>query len=341
MDWKFIITTSISIIAVIIAFLQYRAKKEEEKKIESLKVLVGVLRGWREYIQSAVNANIIIRNGLRGRTDEGKSVSQFSSNDDAISAVEVHGSYLNGLHVSAERQISEIEKIFNQNKKSARTANWLSVILVIFTLGILVFLFFSRAEIAVSPNVQLGAANSFIALKLPIDILGALIGGIIGLLLVLLWDWISHPKVRFLGFVHEQVNFGTLYKLRFKITGRQNPGICQLEIQWNGNSVKAKWDEASNPLENDQLDKFRAELVPITFYQPLFLQQEYKVPIVHQENNNGQQLSVFSGWWFGKKKGYGPDPSVSMDTELTLVLSGNNFQWSKKVKVSEITDERS
>ncbi|MEW5805173.1 MAG: hypothetical protein AB1721_00355 [Patescibacteria group bacterium] len=341
MDWKFIITTTISVAAVIIAFLQYRGKKEEEKKIESLKVLVGVLKGWREYIQSAVNANIIIRNGLRGRTDESTSVPCFSSNDDAVNAVEVHGSYLNGLHVSAERQITEIERIFNQSKKSIKITNWLSAILLILILSTFGFWVFSQIEIAVVPNSQSVIANSLVALKLPVDILGALAGGAVGLILVLIWDWISRPKVKFLGFISEQVNFGTLYKLRFKITGRQNPGICQLEIRWNGNSVKAKWDETPNPLENDQMNQFRAELVPATFYQPLFLQQEYKVPIVHRENNYGQQLSVFSGWWFGRNNGYDPNPSVDRDTELTLILSGNNFQWSKKVKVSEITNERS
>ena len=114
--------------------------------------------------------------------------------------------------------------------------------------------------------------GDFITFELPIDILAALMGGLVGLALVRGWDWYTQPKVKFLCFVREDVNFGTLHKLKFKIVGKQNPGICQLEIQWDGNSVKAKWDETPNPLENDRPTQFRAELVPTTFYQPLFLQ---------------------------------------------------------------------
>jgi hypothetical protein len=336
MDWKFIITTLISAVSTVIAFLQYRAKKEEEKKIESLKVLVGVLRGWREYIQSAVNANIIIRNSLRGRTDEDKSVSQYSSLQDVIPAVESHGSYLNGLHVSAERQISEIKKVFGQGKKTIRIADWLLAILMTLVLGLLGFWLFSQIETDTLSNSQSIIVNSFIALKFPVDILGALVGGVVGLLLVLFWDWISRPRVSFLGFNKVNVNFGDLYKLRFKLSGRKKPGICQLEIQWNGKSVKAKWDEAPNPLKNDDLNEFRPELVPATFYQTLFIEKEYQVPILHEDNGN---LSIFSGWWFGRNNGYGDDPTINEEDKITLILSGNNFQWRKTFKISKIIDE--
>src|SRR3989337_2964907 len=110
-DIKFWITTAISLATLIFAFWQYKAKKEEEKKVEALKILLGTVKGWREYIQSAANANTLLRNHTRGTTDEGESVKKFSSLDDIESVVEINGAYLNGLHIVAERQLEEINKI--------------------------------------------------------------------------------------------------------------------------------------------------------------------------------------------------------------------------------------
>ena len=116
MDYKFWLSILVppiisAIVAITIAFWQYRKRKEEEKKVEALKVLVGVVKGWREYIQSAANANTLLRNHTRGTTDEGESVKKFSSLDDIESVVEINGAYLNGLHIGAERQLEEINKI--------------------------------------------------------------------------------------------------------------------------------------------------------------------------------------------------------------------------------------
>ncbi len=170
--------------------------------------------------------------------------------------------------------------------------------------------------------------------KLPVEILSGIFGGFIGLLLVEIWDLIKRPKVQFSGFKSTKVNFGTLHKLNFRIHGKQHPGICQLEIQWNSKSVKAKWDETPNPLENDDLNKFKPELVPATFYQPLFLEKDYFVPIIHEDDE--KQLSIFSGWWFGRKFGYGPDPKIDKKQKIVLTLSGNNFEWKKEFFIEDI-----
>ncbi len=180
--------------------------------------------------------------------------------------------------------------------------------------------------------------HDLIIFKLPMDLLGALMGGIVGFVLVKLWDLYSKPKVKILGFVNTNFNCGgELIKLKFKITGKQNPGVCQLELQWCDNSVKAKWDEAPNPIKNDDCNEFKPELVPATFYQPLFLNKEYNVPIIHKENiNSVEKFTVFSGWWFGREKGYGPDPSIKKCCRLKITLSGNNFEYSKEYKVKKI-----
>ena len=177
-------------------------------------------------------------------------------------------------------------------------------------------------------------ACSIFKFSLPIDLASALIGGIIGLILIEVWDWIRRPKVKALGVVQVNINFGILYKLKFKIMGKQHPGICELKIEWDNKSVNAKWDEAPNPLQNDDMNNFRSELVPATFYQPLFLNKEYTIPIIHRDKN--ENLSIFSGWWFGRNAGYGPNPDITEGNKITLILSGNNLEWKKSFKVKDI-----
>ncbi|MDP4011840.1 MAG: hypothetical protein Q8P72_06480 [Candidatus Roizmanbacteria bacterium] len=113
-DIKFIITTTISLAALIFAFWQYKAKKEEEKKVEALKVLLGTVKGWREYIQSAANANTLLRNHIRGTTDENKEVTKFTSLDDVESTVEINGVYLNGLHIGVQKELEEIVRVLKE-----------------------------------------------------------------------------------------------------------------------------------------------------------------------------------------------------------------------------------
>jgi len=189
--------------------------------------------------------------------------------------------------------------------------------------------------------------------RFPIDLLSAIAGGIVGLILVEIWDKIKKPKVKYKFFRWEKVNFGYLLKIHFMLIGKQHPGICQLEIKWDNKSVLAKWDESPAPLEvveenGKQVDivqdedgdwvakKFLPHSVPATYYQPLFLNKEYAVPILYKKENGATKFEIFSGWWFGRKEGYGPDARVTEDTKLTLILSGNNFEWREAISIKDI-----
>jgi len=68
------------------------------------------------------------------------------------------------------------------------------------------------------------------------------------------------------------------------------------------------------------------------------LNQYYSVPIINIDYENN--VTVFDGWWFGKrlKLPYGPDPLVNKDTKLKLVMKGNELSWSKELTVQEIVD---
>jgi len=103
-----------AIVAIAIAFWQYKKRKEEEKKVEALKVLLGIVRGWREYVQSAAGANTTLRNHIRGTDNDGKNVKKFSTLDDIESTVEVMGNYLNGLHVGVQKELEEIEQVLKE-----------------------------------------------------------------------------------------------------------------------------------------------------------------------------------------------------------------------------------
>jgi hypothetical protein len=102
-----------TIVSLFIAINEFRKRKNEEKKVEALKVLFGTVKGWREYIQSAANANTLLRNHIRGSNAEGKKVTKFSSLDDVESAVETNGAYLNGLHVGVQKELEVIENTIN------------------------------------------------------------------------------------------------------------------------------------------------------------------------------------------------------------------------------------
>ena len=117
--WIQVVVPSVisAIVAIAIAIWQYGKRKDEEKKVESLKVLFGTVRGWREYIQSAANANSVLRDHIRGKTDDGKEVTKFSSMDDVEAAVDTNGNYLNGLHVGVQQELEVIEKVLSENKK--------------------------------------------------------------------------------------------------------------------------------------------------------------------------------------------------------------------------------
>lgn len=167
-----------------------------------------------------------------------------------------------------------------------------------------------------------------------IDVPGILIGFVLGVVSPYVVDRLWRPRVRAVAFVRDAgFNLGPLYKLRFTLRGRSVPGFCCLRIEWSGGSVFAKWDEAPNPLAGDDPNRFRPELVPATFFQPLFLRRQYTVPILIEREG---RVEVFSGWWFGRPVGYGPDPAVARGETIRLTLLGGGFEWSRDFTVDQV-----
>ncbi len=182
---------------------------------------------------------------------------------------------------------------------------------------------------------------SIFSFKIPIDLAAALVGGIIGLLLVLFWNWLTKPRVLCWNyrFIEEKVNFGTLYKIRLRVWGLRSPGFCEFQIHWCGNMVRGKWDDLPNPLRKDNPEKFEPAYVPQTFFLPLMIGEQYSIPIIHK--NKSGRLTIFSGWWFGRNLSlpYGPDPEVNNKTPLKLILKGNDLNWQKNFTVEEIINK--
>lgn len=108
-------------------------------------------------------------------------------------------------------------------------------------------------------------------------------------------------------------------------------------LEWKGKRVFAKWDELPNPLVDDLYAEngrnFRAEFVPNTFYLPLTVEREYEIPIIVRKSNN---YEVFSGWWFGKGRGYGPDPTVTENDKIIIRFYGETKIFQKTYKVKDI-----
>jgi hypothetical protein len=68
------------------------------------------------------------------------------------------------------------------------------------------------------------------------------------------------------------------------------------------------------------------------------LGEYYTIPAFYIDSANN--ITIFDGWWFGKrlKLPYGPDLTVNKNTELKLVLRGNGLSWTKKLTVQKIID---
>lgn len=182
--------------------------------------------------------------------------------------------------------------------------------------------------------------------QFPIDLASAFIGGLIGLALVLIFEFFTKPRIYPWDwkFIKEDFNLGFSadpginYKIIFKISGLRSPGFCEVKIRWCGNIVRAKWDEAPNPLSNDNPKLFTPELVPQTYLNTVMLKEFYSVPIFNIDPNN--KITIFDGWWFGKRLGlpYGPHPEVNKNAKVEISIKGNELDWNKEFHIANIIE---
>lgn len=182
--------------------------------------------------------------------------------------------------------------------------------------------------------------------NIPIDVISAITGGLIGLFLVIVYEAFTKPRIYPWNWkiIKEDFNLGFSedpgenYKIKFKVCGLRSPGFCVVKIIWSGNVVKAKWDDVPNPLRNDNPNEFVAELVPQTYLNTIMLEEFYAVPIFNIDKNN--KISIFDGWWFGKRLNmpYGPNPVIDKYIEVKIEIKGNELSWKKKFSVQEIID---
>lgn len=190
----------------------------------------------------------------------------------------------------------------------------------------------------VVPEVTITLSNPIdVPNAIAVGLVGFIVGIISGILVTYGLAWLQRPRVQFLGFTEDdKFNLGSLYRFRFRLKGSTNPGLSCLQIQWPEGSVLGKWDEAPNPLANDR--QFKPELVPATFYQPLFFGKEYSIPVIIKPKGK-EQFEVFSGRWFGQGLGYGTDPRIGNPqiTSICLTLfGGGGLIYCKDFKVSDI-----
>lgn len=174
-------------------------------------------------------------------------------------------------------------------------------------------------------------------LEMSIDWPNALVGALVGWILGFAFDrlilWSRRVKVEFVGFESVQTNFGTLYKMQFKLKGHEDPGECSCELKANDYTTFAKWDESPNPLREDRLTDFVPEMVPMTFHQRLHVGREYHLPFIVKVEN---ELFVFDGWWFGRSVGYYKQPPLGHQSTLSASIRGSGFAWSRTFTIDDI-----
>lgn len=171
----------------------------------------------------------------------------------------------------------------------------------------------------------------------PTGIANAFLGGAIGLMLVIFWECVKRPRIYFKDFIKkDDFNYKEtkyLYKIRIGISGIEYPGLSEFKIVWKYGSVKAKWDEKPNPLEGDNSDIFLPELVPQTMQNFIVEKKVYEIPIIHEDSYGTK--TVFSGWWFGRDKGYGIDVPIVCNNcvlEFEFISEKIKKKWACKVK---------
>lgn len=167
----------------------------------------------------------------------------------------------------------------------------------------------------------------------PNALVGALVGWILGFAFDRLILWSRRVKVDFVGFESVQTNFGTLYKMRLKLKGHEDPGECSCELKANDYTTFAKWDESPNPLRQDRLNDFLPEKVPETFHQRLHIGREYHLPFLVKVEN---EIFVFDAWWFGRSVGYYTQPPLKHESALSASIRGRGFAWTRTFTIGDI-----
>ena len=84
--------------------------------------------------------------------------------------------------------------------------------------------------------------SDYATFTFPLDLLSTLAGGVVGFVLVFIVDWVKRPRVKLLGFA-VSTNFGTLYKLRFRLRGCTEPpssGAVSLSLP-SGTKLQIPW----------------------------------------------------------------------------------------------------
>jgi len=170
----------------------------------------------------------------------------------------------------------------------------------------------------------------------PNALVGAMVGWLLGFGCDRMMLWSRRVRMRVIRFERVRVNSAVLYKLRFALDGQDSPGECSCELESNGQTTWAKWDEKPNPLVGDRLDGFDAGLVPNTVFQTLVVKREYSLPILAER---GGVLDLFGGWWFGKNMGYYRLSPVDSAGSVTIALRGAGLNWKRKFPVQEIIQE--
>jgi hypothetical protein len=172
--------------------------------------------------------------------------------------------------------------------------------------------------------------TAVIYLDYPNLLVGALLGAFAGFGVAWFAAWLSRPRIKHYGFVRRMPDYegGHLHKLWFELKGRSAPGLCSLELTCEERSRFAKWDESASPLTNRQ--SFWPEMVPGTAMQALHLGRIYCVPLIYEKDG---ELSLFSGWWYGRLSFPDAVPAVDHATTIRVALTGQGLTWNHEFRV--------
>jgi hypothetical protein len=168
------------------------------------------------------------------------------------------------------------------------------------------------------------------------------VGGLVGAVMaVLVAEGVRRyqlPRVKFLGVESTKPERGLaggeqyLRRIRFKAKGSTVGTATSIRLRWGpapAQATIAKWDETPEPVETNPVTgagENPPNLVPATFYLPLYAGEEYTVPVlIDWQAPDRRVTDVFCGWWYIERQ---PDRyRLRVDPDDSLEIKVQGMPW--------------
>jgi len=156
-------------------------------------------------------------------------------------------------------------------------------------------------------------------------------GGTVGVVFAELVRWLLRPRAQFIRLESKPDVQGltggiqSLHRMRFKVRGAASGEAAAILSKWGPSidqATYAKWDESPEPFAWDSGSQvLELNLVPQTFYLPLFASRTCPLPIlVNWKTGDVTGLDIFCGWWYLRWREERNPLRVTLDDTISIQI---------------------